>query len=137
MTLEHFVSLHFFLWLHRPSLCQLGKLCILTVHFFYRTGFPSIFVAFWAVFKAFTEDSLRQQELECSWMRESNLDWIIQAPAFIVLIINVVFLIRIMFVSNLLRPSAFHNFVFPFLSKIGGTNNKITISKYRRDAPVP
>lgn len=94
-------------------------------------------MGFWAVFKAFSEDSLRQQELECSWMRESNIDWIIQAPAFIVLIINVVFLIRIMFVSNLLCSSVFHNFVFPFLSKIGGTNNKITISEYRRDAPVP
>lgn len=33
-------------------------------------------------------------------MRESNSDWIIQAPACIVLIINLTFLIRIMFVSR-------------------------------------
>lgn len=62
-------------------------------------GFPSIFVGFWAVFKAFSStESSKQIELECSWMRESQLDWIIQAPACIVLIINLIFLIRIMFV---------------------------------------
>lgn len=38
-------------------------------------------------------------ELECSWMRESNIDWIIHVPSCIVLIVNLTFLIRIMFVS--------------------------------------
>jgi corticotropin releasing hormone receptor 1 len=39
-------------------------------------------------------------KLVCSWMRESNIDWIIQAPACAVLVINLIFLVRIMFVSN-------------------------------------
>lgn len=63
-------------------------------------GFPSIFVGFWAVFKAFSDENSKQMELECSWMRESNLDWIIQVPACVVLVVNLVFLIRIMWVSQ-------------------------------------
>lgn len=63
------------------------------------SGFPSIFVGFWAVMKAFSEENSKQMELECTWMRESNIDWIIQVPSCIVLIVNLTFLIRIMFVS--------------------------------------
>ncbi|CRL06927.1 CLUMA_CG019597, isoform A [Clunio marinus] len=61
-------------------------------------GFPSIFVGFWTVFKAFSSDDENQLELECSWMRESNIDWIIHVPACVVLIINLVFLLCIMWV---------------------------------------
>uniref|UniRef100_A0A182PN92 G-protein coupled receptors family 2 profile 2 domain-containing protein n=1 Tax=Anopheles epiroticus TaxID=199890 RepID=A0A182PN92_9DIPT len=39
-----------------------------------------------------------QLEIECSWMRESVVDWIFQGPVCAVLIINLVFLIRIMWV---------------------------------------
>jgi hypothetical protein len=40
-----------------------------------------------------------QLEIECSWMREAHIDWIVQAPACVVLIINLIFLIKIMWVS--------------------------------------
>ena len=40
-----------------------------------------------------------ESRLVCSWMRESNIDWIIQGPACAVLIINLIFLVRIMWVS--------------------------------------
>lgn len=40
-----------------------------------------------------------QVELECSWIREKQIDWIIHGPALAVLAINFVFLIRIMWVS--------------------------------------
>ena len=75
-------------------------------------------MGFWTIFKAFSTDMtdsefVRQTEdvastisttetesrLVCSWMRESNIDWIIQGPACAVLIINLIFLVRIMWVS--------------------------------------
>lgn len=40
-----------------------------------------------------------QVEKECIWMQESHVDWIFQGPACAVLIINLIFLIRIMWVS--------------------------------------
>lgn len=40
-----------------------------------------------------------QLEIECSWMREQQIDWIIHGPSLVVLAINCVFLIRIMWVS--------------------------------------
>lgn len=52
-------------------------------------------------------------ELECTWMRESNMDWIIQVPSCIVLIVNLTFLIRIMFVSCRHRISSVKLFNFP------------------------
>ncbi|XP_070501331.1 diuretic hormone receptor-like isoform X1 [Chironomus tepperi] len=78
--------------------------------------FPSIFVGFWTIFKAFATDADNENvrlteditttvsttetesRLVCSWMRESNIDWIIQGPACAVLIINLIFLVRIMWV---------------------------------------
>lgn len=41
-------------------------------------------------------------EKECIWMQESHVDWIFQGPACAVLIINLIFLIRIMWVSYML-----------------------------------
>jgi 7 transmembrane receptor (Secretin family) len=91
----------------------------LTLFPHFLLGFPSVFVGFWTILKAFTIDSdndnLKQlddvtsntssnenvdSKFVCSWMRESNIDWIIQGPAFAVLIINLIFLVRIMWVSN-------------------------------------
>lgn len=41
-----------------------------------------------------------QPAIECAWMRESVIDWICQAPAAACLIVNLIFLIRIMWVST-------------------------------------
>lgn len=40
-----------------------------------------------------------QNGIECSWMRETNIDWLFQGPSCAVLIINLIFLLRIMWVS--------------------------------------
>lgn len=40
-----------------------------------------------------------QLQIECTWMRETNIDWIFQGPACAVLLINLMFLFRIMWVS--------------------------------------
>ncbi|XP_055309705.1 diuretic hormone receptor-like isoform X2 [Sitodiplosis mosellana] len=65
-------------------------------------GGPAVFVLSWAIIKAFavetknlTVDGL---EIECTWMRETNIDWIFQGPACAVLLINLIFLFRIMWV---------------------------------------
>lgn len=42
-----------------------------------------------------------QKSAYCSWMRESHIDWIIQGPVCAVLIINLIFLVRIMWVSDI------------------------------------
>lgn len=49
--------------------------------------------------------SLYQLEIECTWMRETNIDWIFQGPACAVLLINLVFLFRIMWVRIMLIES--------------------------------
>lgn len=41
---------------------------------------------------------IKQLEIECTWMRETNVDWIFQGPACAVLLINLIFLFRIMWV---------------------------------------
>lgn len=124
-----FVSLNFLIFLMSPSF-SLAQSLFHNLHvsemYFWPfspllsfLGFPSIFVAFWALCKAlgneFEVDEARQMtdgvfsstiELGdpkltyCSWMRESNIDWIIQGPACAVLIINLIFLVRIMWASS-------------------------------------
>jgi hypothetical protein len=64
------------------------------------SGFPSIFVAIWAVFRAFGMGDETANMNPCIWMGESSLDWIVQAPAAVCLLINLIFLFRIMFVSS-------------------------------------
>uniref|UniRef100_A0A182Y0U9 Diuretic hormone receptor n=1 Tax=Anopheles stephensi TaxID=30069 RepID=A0A182Y0U9_ANOST len=64
-------------------------------------GGPAIFVMLWAIAKGITlsgQGKTDTLEIECSWMRESVVDWIFQGPVCAVLIINLVFLIRIMWV---------------------------------------
>lgn len=39
-----------------------------------------------------------QFDIQCSWMSESPIDWIYQGPTCGVLIINLIFLLRIMWV---------------------------------------
>ncbi|KAJ6641177.1 Diuretic hormone receptor, partial [Pseudolycoriella hygida] len=63
-------------------------------------GGPALFVLSWAIVKAFTveNENLDGLAIECTWMRETNIDWIFQGPACAVLIINLIFLCRIMWV---------------------------------------
>ncbi|XP_062709819.1 diuretic hormone receptor [Aedes albopictus] len=64
-------------------------------------GGPGVFVVLWVIAKGITISGLDQAttlEIDCSWMRESTVDWIFQGPVCAVLIINLVFLIRIMWV---------------------------------------
>uniref|UniRef100_A0A182FFC8 G-protein coupled receptors family 2 profile 2 domain-containing protein n=1 Tax=Anopheles albimanus TaxID=7167 RepID=A0A182FFC8_ANOAL len=64
-------------------------------------GGPAIFVILWAIAKGITlsgQGKADTLQIECSWMRESVVDWIFQGPVCAVLIINLVFLIRIMWV---------------------------------------
>lgn len=71
-------------------------------------GGPVIFVGAWALTRPFyltseaSSGSLPEHpnklEIECSWMRESHIDWIIQGPTCTVLVINLIFLLRIMWV---------------------------------------
>ncbi|XP_058830749.1 diuretic hormone receptor-like isoform X2 [Topomyia yanbarensis] len=66
-------------------------------------GGPVIFVVAWAITKSLYSSDAPPEipvklEIECSWMRESHIDWIIQGPTCAVLIINLIFLLRIMWV---------------------------------------
>ncbi|CAO1304274.1 unnamed protein product [Diamesa tonsa] len=70
-------------------------------------GFPAVFVVIWSVCKAFTPEfdvvstgttAMASKHMMCTWMRESYLDWIIQIPECIAIIINLIFLIKIMWV---------------------------------------
>lgn len=42
----------------------------------------------------------KQHQLECTWMHESQIDWIYQGPVSACLVINSIFLLRIMWVSR-------------------------------------
>ncbi|XP_058463507.1 diuretic hormone receptor-like isoform X1 [Malaya genurostris] len=64
-------------------------------------GGPGVFVVLWVIAKGIAisgQNGVPKLEIECSWMRESVVDWIFQGPVCAVLIINLVFLIRIMWV---------------------------------------
>ncbi|XP_055531604.1 diuretic hormone receptor-like isoform X2 [Wyeomyia smithii] len=91
---------------------QAGCIFLVTIfHYFSTTNFcwmlveggPLVFVVAWAITKSlYSTDSHAEHpnklEIECSWMRESHIDWIIQGPSCAVLIINLLFLLRIMWV---------------------------------------
>jgi corticotropin releasing hormone receptor 1 len=65
-------------------------------------GGPALFIFLWALLKAFASEpdseSPKVLDLECSWIRETHIDWIIHGPACVVLIVNLIFLIKIMWV---------------------------------------
>ncbi|BFG03974.1 diuretic hormone receptor [Drosophila madeirensis] len=65
-------------------------------------GCPAVFIMAWAIAKAFAphleNDHFNGLEVDCGWMRESHIDWIFKGPASVALLVNLVFLIRIMWV---------------------------------------
>ncbi|XP_055700726.1 diuretic hormone receptor-like [Phlebotomus papatasi] len=66
-------------------------------------GVPFGFVAIWAIIKAasstpLTPHKMTGLDLECSWMRESLVDWICKLPACTALLANLIFLVRVMWV---------------------------------------
>ncbi|XP_067631932.1 diuretic hormone receptor isoform X2 [Eurosta solidaginis] len=65
-------------------------------------GIPAIITLIWSIAKIFAT-SLETEHfnglfIQCSWLRESHIDWIFQGPTCLVLILNLMFLIRIMWV---------------------------------------
>ncbi|GAB0096161.1 diuretic hormone receptor [Sergentomyia squamirostris] len=65
-------------------------------------GVPFVFVTLWVIIKA-TSTPLKPHkmtglDIECSWMRESMVDWLCKLPACTALVANLVFLVRVMWV---------------------------------------
>ncbi|XP_053963854.1 diuretic hormone receptor isoform X2 [Anastrepha ludens] len=65
-------------------------------------GCPAVITFIWSIAKIFAT-SLETEHfnglfIQCSWLRESHIDWIFQGPTCLVLILNLIFLIRIMWV---------------------------------------
>ncbi|ALC40695.1 Dh44-R2 [Drosophila busckii] len=66
-------------------------------------GCPAICIIIWSTAKAFAssmdmDGHINGLEIECSWMRESHVDWILKGPASLAILSNLVFLVRIMWV---------------------------------------
>ncbi|XP_055690706.1 diuretic hormone receptor-like isoform X2 [Lutzomyia longipalpis] len=65
-------------------------------------GVPFIFVTLWAIIKAASTPlkphKMTGLDIECSWMRESLVDWICKLPACAALLANLIFLVRVMWV---------------------------------------
>ncbi|XP_073812334.1 diuretic hormone 44 receptor 1 isoform X2 [Musca autumnalis] len=109
VTLFHFFTLTNFFWMLVEGL----YLYILVVKTFsgdntrftvYATigwGGPAVFVVIWAIAKGLTMSYATNDQIEiegCPWMQETYVDWIFQGPVCAVLIINLIFLLRIMWV---------------------------------------
>ncbi|XP_055701842.1 diuretic hormone receptor-like [Phlebotomus papatasi] len=113
VTIFHYFSLTNFFWM----LVEGFYLYVLVIESFSRDrlkfnayaaigwGAPAIFVMTWAAAKGIASNSHSLQvapnnklEIECTWMRESKIDYIFQVPACMVLVINSIFLSRIMWV---------------------------------------
>uniref|UniRef100_A0A1B0BXB2 Diuretic hormone receptor n=1 Tax=Glossina palpalis gambiensis TaxID=67801 RepID=A0A1B0BXB2_9MUSC len=65
-------------------------------------GCPAVVTIVWSIVKIYTphleNESFIGLTIDCSWMRESQVDWIFQGPASLVLLLNLIFLVRIMWV---------------------------------------
>ncbi|GAB0096162.1 diuretic hormone receptor [Sergentomyia squamirostris] len=111
VTIFHYFSLTNFFWM----LVEGFYLYVLVIESFSRDrlkfnayaaigwGAPAIFVSLWAMAKGIVSNSYvlppnNKLELECAWMRESKFDYIFQVPACLVLLINCIFLSRVMWV---------------------------------------
>ncbi|XP_033248172.1 diuretic hormone receptor isoform X1 [Drosophila miranda] len=108
VTLFHFFTLTNFFWMLVEGL----YLYMLVVNTFsgdnirfniYASigwGGPALFVITWLVAKSLTVsyNSSEKYDINCPWMEETNVDWIFQGPVCAVLLINLTFLLRIMWV---------------------------------------
>ncbi|XP_017868914.1 PREDICTED: diuretic hormone receptor isoform X2 [Drosophila arizonae] len=109
VTLFHFFTLTNFFWMLVEGL-YLYMLVVKTfsgdnirfnIYASIGWGGPALFVVTWAVAKGLTvnyNSNVEKYDINCPWMEETNVDWIFQGPVCTVLIINLTFLLRIMFV---------------------------------------
>ncbi|KAH8390923.1 hypothetical protein KR215_002034 [Drosophila sulfurigaster] len=65
-------------------------------------GCPAVCILVWSIAKVFAphreNEHFNGLEIECSWMLESQIDWIFKGPTVFAILTNLVFLIRIMWV---------------------------------------
>nr|XP_016927882.1 diuretic hormone receptor [Drosophila suzukii]XP_036669507.1 diuretic hormone receptor [Drosophila suzukii] len=108
ITLFHFFTLTNFFWMLVEGL-YLYMLVVKTfsgdnlrfnIYASIGWGGPALFVVTWAVAKSLTVtySTPEKYEINCPWMQETHVDWIYQGPVCAVLIINLTFLLRIMWV---------------------------------------
>ncbi|EDW74263.1 uncharacterized protein Dwil_GK21476 [Drosophila willistoni] len=107
VTLFHFFTLTNFFWMLVEGL-YLYMLVVKTfsgdnirfnIYASIGWGGPALFVITWAVAKSLTVSlHTEKYDINCPWMEETNVDWIFQGPVCLVLIINLTFLLRIMWV---------------------------------------
>ncbi|KNC24563.1 hypothetical protein FF38_09717 [Lucilia cuprina] len=109
VTLFHFFTLTNFFWMLVEGL-YLYILVVKTfsgdnirfnVYALIGWGGPAVFVVVWSIAKGLTMSSATTDQIQiegCPWMQETHVDWIFQGPVCVVLIINLIFLLRIMWV---------------------------------------
>lgn len=107
VTLFHFFTLTNFFWMLVEGL-YLYMLVVKTfsgdnirfnIYALIGWGGPAVFVTIWAIAKGVTTSFIRPQiDIGCPWMHETVVDWIFQGPVCVVLIMNLIFLLRIMWV---------------------------------------
>ncbi|XP_020814831.1 diuretic hormone receptor [Drosophila serrata] len=108
ITLFHFFTLTNFFWMLVEGL-YLYMLVVKTfsgdnlrfnIYASIGWGGPAVFIVTWAVAKSLTVtySTTEKYDINCPWMQETHVDWIYQGPVCAVLIINLTFLLRIMWV---------------------------------------
>ncbi|XP_049307900.1 diuretic hormone receptor isoform X2 [Bactrocera dorsalis] len=105
VTLFHFFTLTNFFWMLVEGL-YLYMLVVKTfsgdnirfnIYAIIGWGGPAGFVVIWAIAKGLTISyDVEKFDIGCPWMRETHVDWIFQGPVCAVLIMNLIFLLRIM-----------------------------------------
>ncbi|XP_037903274.1 diuretic hormone receptor isoform X2 [Hermetia illucens] len=108
VTLFHYFSLTNFFWMLVEGLYLYmlvvktfsGDNIRFTIYAIIGWGGPAVFVFIWVIAKGLTTAQFSSEKLniECPWMHDTPVDWIFQGPACTVLIINLIFLLRIMWV---------------------------------------
>ncbi|CAH1101345.1 unnamed protein product [Psylliodes chrysocephalus] len=122
VTLLHYFHITTFFWMFVEGL-YLYILVVetltrenfkLRVYAFIGWGMPMIFVLIWATVKSFIR-SPDDPANTCRWFDTHPIDWIFQAPTVIVLLLNLVFLLCIMWVlitklrsANTLETQQYH-----------------------------
>ena len=80
-------------------------------------------------------------DLQCTWMRESSIDWIFHGPACVVLVVNLMFLLRIMWVSGrrmgcqLVSRTLVHS--LSSRAPPAGPHNEAPVGQHSGDQTVP